>query len=195
MMRIFSTLVIAGAVIAGGAFAFNRFREHSGVQARGSQEAERQQPEIEQCRARLKQLHEAWSRYRAEHDGADPPTVDALLPKYVRSADLLMCPTGERWADQGGAVEQGAIRVNDKSQPVSYGFRWLTAGFPAFAEREGESIPLITCSTHREVVYRAAYGRAPQLGALDERELAGLVPAVRSTKVLAVTKGGEVVEL
>lgn len=191
-MKWLFTVVLAGAVVGGGYFGFRQWSAHNQLSTSAKAELDRQASELQECEARLKQLHKAWQRYRADHKKADPPSIEALLPKYVKSPDHLLCPTAARWTKGGGAVEQGAVKWKGKTYPETYAFRWLAAGYAKTSQSQGEMAPLIQCSVHREVVYRVAYKKAPPLGSFDTEELSKLAEPVAKVPVLTVRKDGKV---
>jgi hypothetical protein len=186
-------LVLAGcALVALVAGVLLSLRRQTTLEAAAQGEARRMEPEIRQCRERLAQLHEAWQRYQADHHGAEPPSVESLVPRYVRSPDLLVCPTAARWTRDGGAVEEGSIQIGRRNYPVSYGCRWLTSGYPRLVKLEGNRAPVISCDVHRQVIYQAAYHRPPPLGVFDEPARSQLARAVAAVGLLVVRRDGEV---
>jgi hypothetical protein len=190
-MKVLSILLVSAAIIAAGVVGGLWLRDRTAMHAAAEQQEARMKPELEACRQRLAKLHRAWSRYRAEHKNAEPPSFAALVPKYVAAADLF-CPTAARWSKEGGSVGQGSLKVDGKEQPVTYGFQWLTSRYPITVKKRGERTPLITCEVHREVLYGAVYKKQLPLGAFDEPNRNGLIAEVANAPVLVVRRGGTV---
>lgn len=191
-MKWLMVLVLAVAVAVGGWFGFQRWSKTSSLASAADAELTRQSGELEQCKKRLGAFHSAWKRYRADHKGSEPPTIEALMPKYIKSPGDLVCPTAQRWTKGGGMVDQGSVKYRGKSHPETYGFKWLAAGYNRFTAGQGTAAPLIVCAVHREVVYRATYKKAPPIDAFGPEKRGDLVKAVLEAPVLAVRKNGQV---
>lgn len=160
--------------------------------SRADREAKAQKPEIAECQARLAMFYDAWSRYRADHKGTDPGSVKEMIPKYISSFDLLVCPTAKRWAANRVTFEQGTVEIGPTKYPETYGFKWTSAGFPRFVKRYGDIVPLVECTAHTQAMYYASYGRMPTSDVLEAGKSAGLIAAVRSSPTLAVRRNGKV---
>jgi hypothetical protein len=119
------------------------------------------------------------------------PAAPARVPRYIRDPQLLICPTAERWRRQGHGVSHGSIAINGTQYPVTYGFLWLTAGYPRMLKREGERAPLVVCRAHRSVFYQAVYKHPPPAGGSDEGgERPEAAPAAAG--VLVIRRNGEI---
>ena len=194
-MRIVRLAIIVGAILGIGVLGYFLIRQalqnqHAGQAARA--EAAAQKAERENCRKRLTQIYGAWKRYRADHKGASPPSVGALLPKYLPSPDLLLCPTAKRWIDRGKIMGKGTVTVGRRDYPASYGFLWLTSGYARDRKRFGEKAPLVACQAHGEGMFQAAYDRPAPLGAFDEKQRGDWVAEVRDAPTLIVRTNGTV---
>lgn len=194
-MRIARLGVIVAAILGIGALGYFLIRQ--GMQNRHSSEAARaeavtQETERQECRKRLALIYGAWKRYRAEHKGAAPPTVAALLPKYIPDANLLLCPTAKRWMDRGKTMGKGTVTVGGREYPASYGFLWLTSGYARDRKRFGDKAPLAACQAHGEGMYQAAYDRPAPLGAFDEEQRGNWVSEVRDAPTLIVRTNGAI---
>ena len=193
MKRVIVVLVSL-AVLGGFGLLGYRFIQNRQVSTIAVGESKRQEPEVQQCRERLAQFHQALSSYKNEHKGALPANLEALIPKYVKP-DLLVCPTAAYWIGKKMSMEQGALKVKDKTYPMTYGARWLTGGYARSMKRDGERAPLIVCESHGEALFKVAYKLRPPLGAFSEEQRVKWVPEIRDVKALAVLTNGEVVEL
>ena len=191
----FVTLVGGVCVVGFLAVGTVRFQQGRALEEVAARENQRLAPEVKRCRERLGQIHQAWSRYRAAHNGAEPPTVESLLPRYLPQAQLLLCPAAERWIADGGAVDQGAVQVGGRQYPETYGLAWLTADYPRQVRAAGEEAPLVICRSHRELMYRAVYRRAPPLGVFADPQRRQLIASVADTAVLAVRRDGQIVNM
>jgi hypothetical protein len=183
-------LVVLLAAAAGGALVFGGRTLRTGGQA--AAEVKAQEPEIDACKKQLKTIYEAWNRYRGDHKGQDPPTVEALFPKYLTDTSILICPTAHRWENQKVELAQGLLLIDGKRYPESYGFKWLSAGFPKMVKKYGEKVPLIVCDVHQTAMYIAAYRKKPKPDALDSDKIGSLISEVKSSPTLAVRRNGTV---
>lgn len=147
------------------------------------------EPEIDECQQRLRAFHTAWSRYRRDHKGQEPPSFEAMIPRYIHDPHVLVCPTAERWQRQGHAVPHGSIKIGGKEYPVTYGFLWLAAGYPRLLKREGERAPLAVCRVHRSVFYAAVYRSPPPMGGSGE---GGEQSVPAAAGVLVIRRDGEI---
>lgn len=181
-------VLLIGGIGAGGYLLYNE----SVVGGKVRTAARREAPEVEECKARLKKIHAAWSKYRADHRGADPPEPTSLLNGYLKPEDLL-CPAAKRVFDAGQAVDTGRIQWKGKDYNVTYGLRWLTSGFIMSRRRNGDRAVLVNCSVHRELALRHIYGRFPD-ETLPDGELRRLSAAGLTGRNLAVLVNGEVTE-
>src|SRR5947209_8231998 len=152
-IRILLVLALVGAV-AGGALWLQKTRA---AQAAARSEAEIEAPEIATCKKHLKAFYVAWKQYRADHRGANPPTFESLIPKYIKNPHDLLCPTAARWQKKGRPLDQGSITIEKRTYPVTYGFRWLAAGYGHGGKGAEDRSPLIVCTSHREAMYRAEH--------------------------------------
>jgi hypothetical protein len=173
-------------------YGIMEWRQNALCAARARQEARAQEMEIQECRRRLTLFYNVWRSYRAAHRGAEPPSLESLIPKYIPDGKLLLCPTAERWERRGVRLSQGGIEMNRRLYPVSYGFRWLTAGNAKAVEKRGEEALLLTCEAHEEGIYRGAYGKNPPLGAFSAEGRRKLLPEVRAARMLIVRRNGKI---
>lgn len=191
-MRGVVIVLLACALGAAGVMGAKRLLEHSQATAAAKKERARQESEVKQCKQRLAQFHKSWSRYRAAHNGAEPPKIDALIPKYIPDPKVFECPTAARFAKEGGRVDQGQLKVGRRDYPFTYGFLWLTAGYAVERKKHAEKAALVACTIHREVVYQAAYKRPVMGGEFDQPARGRLVREVVDTPVLVVQRNGQV---
>lgn len=167
-------------------------KQELGVQAAIQHEQSLEKSEVQECTRRLQLIQKGWAAYKKDHDGAEPPSIEGLIPKYIPSAKLLMCPTAERWEAHRGVVEQGKIQLGKRTYPETYAFIWLTPNYQRFAKTGGDTAPIAACYTHREVMYRVAYHHKPHLDAFGEASLPHLRSEVRAAGVLEVRQNGKV---
>jgi hypothetical protein len=184
--------IVAVALLGGAGFGGYRVLQARSERAAAAAEATRQRAERETCRAYLREIYEAVAVYRWLHRGQPPPSCEALIPRYLSDPKHLLCPTAERWSARGRPLSAGQIIVRRRVYPVSYGLRWLAAGFRRASF--GRPDDLVTCEAHREGMYRAVYDRPIPLGAFDEPERERLCPTVRSAPVLKVHADGKLDE-
>jgi hypothetical protein len=193
-MRILGILVVLGLIVGAGVFAFTKIKEN-GLRGEGQKEFQAQVTEKQECEKRLALFYKAVTDYQKDHKGAMPPSFVSLLPKYIRSGDLLVCPTAQRWTKKGAAMAQGQIEFNRRNFPVTYMFRWLTPTYTHGVKKYGDEVPLIVCDAHKEGIYRSVYHKRPPADAFDNDNRGSLVSEVRDAKMLAVRKNGKVGEL
>jgi hypothetical protein len=148
--------------------------------------------EIGKCEARLKLLHDAWAAYRKDHKGAEPPSFESLVPKYVKTADLFMCPSYERLRTEKRAVNAGRIKIGGKDQDVTYGFRWLTSSNAMEMKRKGEAAPLISCTVHQEALARYVYGKDPLEFAPSPQQVAEMEGQKIPWQIVLVQRDGQI---
>jgi hypothetical protein len=194
-MRILKLVLII--LIIGGlaAYGVHAFRLAAQIAAAASKETTAQRAEIDQCKERLKLFHAGLEKYKKDHKGSLPPTVESMVPKYIAKAELLACPTAERWAKKGRAVQQGQITINRRQYPVTYGFKWLTSSYARSVKRDGERAPLIACQTHEEAMYRAIFNKPPPLGVFGGDERTKLPSEVSNVHTIVLRSNGAVDEL
>jgi hypothetical protein len=178
-------------LVGGGLVVARQFAERAGFSALARGESAQQSSEVDACKARLTQLHQAWANYRAANHDANPPSVEALVPEHI-APEMLICPTAERWRSEGGVVDAGSLTVDGEEYLVTYGFMWLSAGHPRLEKKLGDEVPLFNCQAHREVTYRKVYGKAPSLGTFSPDERNKLIREVAAEQVLTVRRTGEV---
>ena len=123
---------------------------------------------------------------------AEPPSFEALVPRYIHDPNNLLCPTAVRWQKLGHDVPHGRITVKGKEYPVTYGFLWLASGNARMMKREGERAPLVACYVHRSVYYGAVYKSVPPAGDSGELAAARRGPDAEAIGILAVRRNGEV---
>lgn len=179
-------IAVAGAVgIAGNAKR----------SASARREATRLRPETDRCRERLAQFHQAWQRYRTDHGGMEPPSVESLVPEYVHDPKAFTCPVAEKWMYQGNDVTRGNFIIGRRRYDETYSLEWLSASYPGRVKRLGDEAPVVICRTHREVLYQAAYDRRPPLGTFSPAARDQLVREVAGAEVLAVLRNGRITAL
>lgn len=188
MLRVFAAL---GLVAAAGLFGYTKVKEN-GLRSEGQKELQVQEAERKECEKRLTMFYKAVSDYQKDHKDAMPPSFLSLLPKYIKDADLLLCPTAARWTKKGAAMGQGQIEFERRKYPVTYGFRWLSSMYPRGLQQHGDAVPLIVCDSHKEGMYRAVYHKPVPADAFSDEKRGGLVAEVRDAKMLAVRKNGKV---
>lgn len=190
--KVLTVLVALGAV-AGAVYAVPRLLEAS---SRAGREARAQEGELEACRKTLATIGAAWGRYSRANEGADPPGLEALIPKYLSDLKILQCPTAARWLkEQNRVLEQGKYNYKGTDYPVTYSFALMGAARAHLLKRFGERAPVARCDAHREAMYRAYYQRRPPLGALQGDSAAHLASPVRRAPVPAARLNGEVADL
>lgn len=191
-MRVVSFFAVGGALVAIGLFGYSKVKEN-GLRSEGQKELQEQEAEHKECEKRLAMFYKAVSDYQKDHKDAMPPNFESLLPKYIKSGDLLLCPTAARWTKRGALMGQGQIEFERRKYPVTYGFRWLTAGtFSMGLRKHGDAVPLIVCDSHKEGMYRAVYKKPVPADAFSDEKRNSLVSEVRDSKMLAVRKNGKV---
>ena len=154
-----------------------------------------QEPEKKESRERLEALYKAWKAFRADHKGAEPGSVEALIPKYLSNPEMLISPTAARWHKAEPGMAPGSIKIGDTSHPVSYGFRWLTAGYSRIATKQGDKAVLIVDDSAITALYHAAYKVSPPPGAFDASKRDQWIPEVQNAKVLVLRRSGAVEEV
>jgi hypothetical protein len=155
-------------------------------------EAKAMAPEIDTCKKRLKQLYDGWDGYRKAHAGKEPPSIDSLLPKYIKSPELMVCPTFERLKKAGRNISSGSIKFQGKDHLVTYGFKWLSAAGTLDKKRMGDLAPLITCPVHQEVIARFAFRKDPTAFELTDAVEKSVSSAGATAKTLCVRRNGEI---
>jgi hypothetical protein len=193
-MKIVKLLAVV-LILAGGAYGVKGYMATAEISKRGSEEVKAQEAELTQCKDRLKLLYAAWDAYRKDHKGSEPPTIDSLVPKYVKDGDMLACPTFQRWSKAGRPLSKGEISIEGRKASVSYGFQWLIGSSGTVQKKLKDKAPLVLCESHREAAYTAAYKKSFDAHAFDESEATSLVGPVKSSPILAVRRDGTVGEI
>ena len=187
-------LAVALAVIAAvGAIGYFQVLAYNKRQATQS-ELKAQETEVAKCRQNLALFYQAWTRYKADHKGAEPPNIDVLVPKYVPDANLFMCPTAQRWLNNHKVLDHGSITINKHEYLETYGFQWLNPNVARAIKRQGDKTPLVTCSAHEEGIYLAIFHRVPRLGAFDADKRAEYGADLKNARPLVVRRNGTVEE-
>jgi hypothetical protein len=158
-MKRFLILLLVIAAIGGTYFGLLRLRYTTGMRVNMERSAAEMATEVKECRERLAMFHTAWSRYRKAHGNSDPVSVSELIPMYVKSPDLLVCPTAKRLTEGNRKVAQGTLRVGDDSVPMTYEFHWSYGDVgtgPA-----ADKATLVVCPVHQEVIARYVYLKDP----------------------------------
>jgi hypothetical protein len=193
MIRLLAIVLAVGALAAGAYQTYVWAGQKMQIQADMKRVGEPMAGEIDGCKQRLKAIHAAWSRYRKDHKGAEPASVDALLPKYVKSPEELVCPTAARLDKESRMVNRGVLTWEGEEHPVTYGFRWLTAGNAKAMKEQGENAPLVTCGVHHEAVGRYFFNRDPLEFAPSAGETAQLQKANVPWHLLTIQRDGDIV--
>ncbi len=191
MGKIFVGIAIVALIGVGGYFLAQKNKAQAAVQ----QEVALQQSEKQECEKRLTLFYGAWKKYKADHKGQDPATVDLLVPKYISDVNLLVCPTAKRWISNHKAIDRGTFKVNNKDVDATYEFLWLGANKDLNLKKYGDKAPLIACSAHEEGLYLAVYNKKPPVSAFDADKRAGYVAELQNAHLLAVRRNGTVGEL
>jgi len=191
MARMLPTVALIAVAAAGGG-GFVWYQGEAKINAGIEKEVKPMVAEIPKCEARLKSLHAAWSRYRRDHRGQEPPTVEALLGRYIRNPSHLICPTAERFKKANRNVDRGTINWRGEDHWVTYGFAWLSAANAVAMKRRGEDAPLVVCTVHQEVVSRYVYHKEPVGFVLTAGERKRLQKLGADGRLLAVTRKGAV---
>lgn len=181
-------LIAVGALGYGG----YRLKQTSEVSGRAAQEAKAEEAERKECEEHLALFYKAWKQYKADNKGATPPNIQALIPKYIPDTSILICPTAARLDKEQIHLDRGTIKMDGKSIDMTYGFRWLAAGFPKMMQKQGDKIPLVVCKCHQAAMYTIGYQKKFKEGAFDDEERAKLVSDVANAPVLAVRMNGKV---
>jgi hypothetical protein len=186
--------IIGVAVLAGLGVAGFYGIKHIQAASRGSAEAKLEVPEIQECKRRLALFYDAWTKYRSDHQGHDPVSVEMLMPKYISDPNLFVCPTAARLEKAKIILPHGYIHLPNKggTRNETYGFKWLSAGFPLFLKHKGDQILLITCSAHREAAFFVEYRKLPMDTDFDRDHIGSLPAAVRGAPLLAIRRNGKV---
>lgn len=161
-MKRLLVLLLAIAAIGGTFFWLLTTRYSLGTRLNMERTAVDMAPEVKACRERLTFFHSAWSRYRKDHQGTDPTSVADLFPKYVQSADDLLCPTAQKLAERGRPVEQGKVRIAGREKPMTYEFHWA---YDPKQAADPKAV-LALCPVHREVFIRYVYAQDPAKNSL-----------------------------
>jgi len=180
--------VAIAVIVAVGKIGVGRLQAVS----RANEEARLEEPEITECKQRLAMFYNAWKTYKTDHNGTEPQSLDVLIPKYIKSPELLICPTAVRLGKKKIHIDQGALKYKGQVYPDTYGFKWLAGGFPIFLKRKGDEIPLIICTAHREATYMAAYGKLVQDKDFDAAHRDSLISSVRDAPFLAARRNGKI---
>jgi hypothetical protein len=179
-------------VVAGLGFGGYRLTAAMGVSSRASEEAKAEVSERKACEANLALLYKAWKQYKADNKGAAPPTIQALIPKYISDVSVLECPTAARLDKQNIHLDRGTLEIDKKTIDVTYGFRWMAAGFAMLAKKQGDKMPLVICKCHQQAMYRMAYQKSSRELSFDDEERAKLNAEVAGAPILGVRMNGKV---
>ncbi len=188
---IFLVLVVVVAV----AYGVSRLKKGMDISARAAAETAAEAGERTECKARLALFYRAWKQYKADHKNAEPGSIQEMIPKYIPSPSLLECPTSVRLGKLGLRLEQGGFELDRQAVVVTYGFRWMTAGYPMQVKKQGDKIPLVVCKCHQEAMYQVSYKKQPREVTFDDEERAKLIPEVASAPILGVRRNGKVESL
>lgn len=184
-------LVALVALVALG-YGAVRLKKGSEIASRADVEAKAEESERKECQARLALFYNAWKQFKADHKNAEPGTIQEMIPKYISSPDLLECPTSVRLGKKGIHMEQGGFTLNRQNVIVTYGFRWMTAGYPMQVKKHGDTMPLVVCKCHQQAMYQMAYLKPPREGTFDDEERVKLISDVSTAPILGVRRNGKV---
>ncbi len=148
--------------------------------------------EIAACKTRLKAFHQAWALYRKDHHGQEPPSFAALMPKYIASPEMLVCPTARRLDTEKKGYDRGVVSFNGKDYPETYGFRWLTGANAVEVKRHKDAAPLIVCSTHHEAICRYIFHAEPNTFHPSFIQAAALQSSGLDWEPLVITRKGDI---
>lgn len=190
-------LIITGvlAVLIGlGALIFSKMQDAKQTDAART-EILAQESERKECQRRLMLFYTAWKQYKQDHKGAEPASIDSLIPRYIKDTKLLYCPTAARWEQNHRALDQGSVKIGKDTFPETYGFQWLTANYAHSFKTLKERTPLITCDSHRQAIYVAVFKKVPRLNAFDPEQSQKYPDELRTATTLAVLENGTVTDL
>jgi hypothetical protein len=180
-------LVLIGLGVGGYRLAIGM-----GVASRAEAEAKAEEGERKECEKRLAIFYQAWKKYKADNKGAEPSSIQAMIPKYISDTSLLVCPTAARLDKENIRLDRGSFQVNKQNVDMTYGFRWMTAGFSKQAKKQGDKIPIVICKCHQQAMYEMAYNKVPHEVSFDDEERAKLTPEVANAPILGVRMNGKV---
>jgi len=185
-------LLLIVAVLIGLGYGGVTMSKSMGVASRAEAEAKAEESERKECEARLALFYTAWKQYRADHKGIDPPDLPSLFPKYLSDPSVMLCPTAARLDKQKIRLERGGFELNRKMIPETYGFKWLTAGYPKQVKKFGDTIPLVVCKCHQQAIYELAYNKPPRESVFDDESRGKLNATVANAPILGVRRNGTV---
>ncbi|MCW3095045.1 MAG: hypothetical protein JWL77_663 [Chthonomonadaceae bacterium] len=185
-------LVLIIVVLIGLGYGGYSLAKSMGVSSRAATEAKAEEGERKECEKRLAMFYQAWKSYKADHKGAEPSTIQAMIPKYISDTSLFVCPTAARLDKEKIRLDRGSFEVNRQNVDVTYGFRWMTAGFSKQAKKQGDQMPIVICKCHQQAMYRMAYNKQPHEVSFDDEERAKLAPEVANAPILGVRMNGKV---
>lgn len=185
LIAVLIVLAIAGIVF----FVLDRPKVDMGS---FKQELTAETVEIKECQDRLAMFYVAIEKYRKDHKGADPDTIEKLLPAYIKP-EALYCPTAKRWDAKGRKLNQGDVTVNGTKYPMSYGFKLFSANYPFYIKKNKNKAIMIQCESHGEALYISAYKKAPLLGVYSPENRKLLIPELLAeAKNIALFPNGRV---
>ena len=115
-----------------------------------------------------------------------------MIPKYIPDTSVLVCPTAIRLDKQKVRLDRGTFKVANKDVDVTYGFRWMAAGFAKQATKLGDKIPIVICKCHQQAMYAVAYEKPSHESSFDDEERVKLSPEVAKAPILGVRRDGTV---
>lgn len=188
-------IILAVLILGGAGYGIYAFKNQVKTYPEALKtEIGHQEREKQQCRERLNLFYAAFNQFKADHKGAEPSSIESLVPKHV-AVESLVCPTAKRWAEAGKPLEQGEFKVDGKFVQVTYGLRWLATGYSRDVKRNQGKAILVVCQAHSEGLYRAAYNKRPTLDAYMDEKRVNLVDEVRDSKNLALHRDGTIDEI
>ena len=192
-LNIVVAMVVIALVAGAGYMVVNKVKATQ-YDSKSQDENTKQSAEKEECKKRLVKFKDAYYAFLKDHGGNPPPKIDSLIPKYIASADELICPTAARWGKLGKPLSQGALTLDKTNYPVTYGFKFATQAYDRLTKKLQGKTPLISCTSHFEASYKAAYGKTPPDDANDEPTKSTLVDSVKSAPSYVIHQDGTISE-
>ncbi|MCW3055958.1 MAG: hypothetical protein JWN14_5128 [Chthonomonadales bacterium] len=185
-------LLLIVLVLIGLGYGGYTMSQSMGIASRADTEAKAEESERKECQTHLTLFFNAWKQYKADHKGAEPQDLPSLFPKYLSDPSVLMCPTAVRLDKEKQRLDRGSFELNRKSVDVTYGFRWMTAGYSKQVQKLGDTIPLVVCKCHQQAMYQLAYNKPPHESVFDDESRGKLNSTVANAPILGVRRDGKV---
>lgn len=185
-------LFLIVVLLGGLGYGATRLKQTADISSRADAEAKSEAAEQKECQEHLALFYKAWKKYRADNKGANPSSLEAMIPKYIPDTSVLLCPTAVRLDKMNKHLDRGNIKIDGKTVDVTYGFRWMSAGFSMQAKKQGDTIPIVVCKCHQQAMYTLSYNKVFREAAFDDEERGKLIPAVANAPILGVRMNGKV---